>query len=306
MVRLGIIVTLSILLFSCRDKSNIEVSGQVLDAITGKPIENAEVVVLCWYWHSIDDASFKKQTLITDKSGNYKAHFDKGHQVDIASKSNAHQPGRSYNTLSTNEINVVLKLDQIKNNPTLLTSFNTDHSSLTITKKSTFLRVRIPGIKRDSFDYNNILTFGFNVFTFETTTDTLQCDIWFRPQKKAETPTVLTTGNSGGLIPIFNSEIKSSVLFEKFIAPESGYLMEYKLTGNEAGFFVKCRDGKTYAKILLEQSSIDISSPDGNGGFYKEFGKNFSVLYQPNGTTDLSYSRAEIDLEAFLVDFRYN
>ena len=32
--------------------------GQVVDEITGKAIPNAEVVVLCWYIHNIDEASF--------------------------------------------------------------------------------------------------------------------------------------------------------------------------------------------------------------------------------------------------------
>ena len=81
-------------------------------------------------------------------------------------------------------------------------------------------------------------------------------------------------------------------------------LRPIKLTGSEEGFFVRCRDSKTYGKIILEKSAIDISAPDGQGSRYKEFGKNFSCLYQPNGTTDLTYSQTDIDLENFLVDFR--
>jgi hypothetical protein len=65
-----------------------------------------------------------------------------------------------------------------------------------------------------------------------------------------------------------------------------------------------CHDGKTYGKIIWEKSSVDISRPDGQGSFYKGFGENFSCLYQPNGTTDLSYSTPGIDLENLLVDIR--
>jgi len=82
---------------SCQNRKNIVVTGQVIDETTGKPIPNAEVVVLCWYNHNIDDASFSKLTLTTDNDGKYQGKFEKGHQVDVASKANGYQPNRSYN-----------------------------------------------------------------------------------------------------------------------------------------------------------------------------------------------------------------
>ncbi len=138
------------------------------------------------------------------------------------------------------------------------------------------------------------------------TNDTLNADIWFDKITREEQPKVIKTNKLGGVIPINFKEIKKSLLFEKIIAPNNGYLTRYKLEDNEEGFFVKCRDGKTYGKIILEKSAIDYSGPDGNGGYMKEFGKNISCLYQPNGTTNLSYQKEEIDLEDFLIDFRMN
>jgi hypothetical protein len=44
-----------------------------LDETSGKPIPNAEVLVLCWYSHNFDDASYHKQILITDSKGKYQA-----------------------------------------------------------------------------------------------------------------------------------------------------------------------------------------------------------------------------------------
>ncbi len=69
--QLYILLIALITLFSCQNRSNIVVSGQVLDETTGKPIPNAEVVVLCWYSHNIDDASYHKQILLTDSEGKY-------------------------------------------------------------------------------------------------------------------------------------------------------------------------------------------------------------------------------------------
>lgn len=279
--------------------------GQVVDEVTGKPISNAEVVVLCWYNHNIDDASFNKQTLTTDKDGKYQVKFDKGHQIDVASKAIGYQPNRSYNELNDNEIEVNLKLTKKKENPDLVTLLNTDNSMLDLNENFPFMRVRIPAVKNgQGLDFKNALTFGFDFKTLKINSDTTQTDLWFRIENKEEQPTTIATSLNGGLISILDSEIQSSLLYEKTIAPITGYITTYKLTGSEAGFFVRCRDGKTYGKIILEKSAIDISSPDGQGSHYKEFGKNFSCLYQPNGSTDLTYSQTEIDLENFLVNIR--
>ena len=302
---LNILLIALTILTSCQDRKNIVVMGQVVDEVTGKPISNAEVVVLCWYNHNIDDASFNKQTLTTDKDGKYQVKFDKGHQIDVASKAIGYQPNRSYNELNDNEIEVNLKLTKKKENPDLVTLLNTDNSMLDLNENFPFMRVRIPAVKNgQGLDFKNALTFGFDFKTLKINSDTTQTDLWFRIENKEEQPTTIATSLNGGLISILDSEIQSSLLYEKTIAPITGYITTYKLTGSEAGFFVRCRDGKTYGKIILEKSAIDISSPDGQGSHYKEFGKNFSCLYQPNGSTDLTYSQTEIDLENFLVNIR--
>lgn len=292
-------------LASCQDRKNIVVTGQVIDATTENPIPNAEVVVLCWYMHNIDDASFEKQTLTTDNEGKFQIKFKKGYQVDVASKAIGYQPNRSYNELKDNEIQINLKLTKIKENPTLVTLLNTDNVMLDLNENFPFMRVRIPAVKNgQGLDFKNAVTFGFDFKTLKTNTDTTETDLWFKVENKEGQPTTIETSANGGVIPILDSEIISSLLYEKNIAPTTGYVTTYKLTGSEAGFFVRCRDGETYGKIILEKSAIDISSPDGQGSYYKEFGKNFSCLYQPNGTTDLTYSQTDIDLENFLVDFR--
>ncbi len=293
-------------LSACQDRKNIIVTGQIVDETTGKPITNAEVVVLCWYMHNIDDASFNKQTLLTDSNGNYKASFDKGHKIDVASKAKYYEPKRIYNKLRDNKIDVPLRLTKKRNNRTLLTLLNTDMLMSDINEDFPFMRVRVYGDKNGTnLDFNNVETYGFDFKTLKTTTNTLESDLWFNTIEKEGQPTTITTNSTGGIIPIFEFDVKSSLLFEKNVAPTKGYKQTHNLTGDEAGFFVLCRDGKTYGKIILEKPLIDISCPDGNGSYYKEFGRNFSCVYQTNGTTDLTYSNTDIDLEDFLVDFRY-
>ena len=291
-----ILLTTTTLFTSCQDRSNIVVTGQITEEATGKPIKEAEVVVLCWYMNSIDDASFKKQTLKTDKNGNYKVTFDKGHQVDVASQASDFLPNRKYNKLEKNEINVDLKLKKSKQNSTLISFLNTDIIMSETTEKTPFLRIRI--------QKNKITTYGFDFTSLTTKTDTAQCDLWFKVEKSEKQPTTIVTNQNGGIIPVLSGEIESSLLYEKVSAPITGYKADYTLKGDEEGFFIKCRDGKTFAKVILEKATLDIGSPTGQGDYYKELGKHFSYLYQPNGTTDLSYSTTQINLENFLVDFR--
>lgn len=309
MKRLSYIIILLIYLVaitSCQDKQNIVVTGKIIDERTGEPIPNAEVVVLCWYMNNIDDASFIKQNLTADKSGNYKVNFEKGHQIDVASKANGYQPSRSYNKLDNSKIKVNLQLIKQRSNSSIKALLTTGDVRSDTEAEPTFLKVRVYADQDGKeLDFSKVITYGFDFKTQTINSDTLKTDFWFRTINKEEPPSTIAVAQQGGIIPVFDKEVKSSLLFEKAIAPTTGYKLTYQLTGEEAGFFILCRDGKTYGKIILEQSSIDKSIPDGKGSYYKEFGKNFSSLYQPNGTTDLSYSMTDINLENFLVGYRY-
>jgi hypothetical protein len=285
-------------LFSgCGDKSNIKVTGQITDEETGSPIPNADIYASCWYHHNIDDASLDKKNIKTDSLGHFEVNFDKGYSVHLISKSPNYEPNQVSNDLKENQIFITIKLKKAKANPTLISFTENSIINIENSDKDPFLRVRIQGLKNNQLDFNNIKTYGFDFSDQTVKTDISICDIWFGREKKEGRPTTLLTNPSGGLIPIFEKEIKSSLLYEKNIAPTSGYKSAYKLTGDEVGFFVLCKDGKTYAKIILDRSLIDISSPDGQGSFYKEYGQRFRYLYQPNGSTNLTYPLTDIDPE---------
>jgi hypothetical protein len=284
------------------NKQDVLVNGQILDEETGKPLANAEVVVLCWYNYGLDDATYEKQKLETDAKGSFSARFKEGYQVDVASKAAGYLPTRAYNELSTNRVTVNLKLSRQKTNPSLKAYLITDFSGRDITDSTPFLRTRFSYDSSEKL--TRISTFGFALDQLRTSNDTSECDIWFRPTNKEGQPTVICANNKGGIIPVYSNAIASSFFYEKTTAPLNGYFREYTLQGNEEGFFVLSRDGRTYAKLIFEKSVVDISSPDVNGGSYKEYGKYFSCLYQPNGTNDLSYSSPDIDLIDFLVDFQ--
>jgi hypothetical protein len=300
-----IILLLIILsLFGCSaDIENITVTGKIVDESNGSPIINAEVVILCWYENSFFDKSFKKKTISTDKEGLFEVNFDIGHKIDIASKAKNYLPNRSYNELTESKLDLTLKLNRQKNNPTLVKLLSTEKGFYKGQNDFPFLRVRV-------YDNDNVLnfenqeTYGFDHESLEMSLDTINSDFWFEKIRKDNPPSVIKANAQGGIKPIFVNELSSSVLYEQSQAPTEGYKTEYILTGNEEGFFVLCRDGKTYGKLIFEKSTIDIGTPDGNGGYYKEFGKNFNWIHQENCSTNLTYPNSEIDLESFLVDYR--
>ncbi len=253
----------------------------------------------------LDDASFKKQTLTTDRDGKYTARFNKGHQIDVASKAVGFQPGRRYHELKKNNIVINLQLSPTTSNPSLVALLNTDINSFADTDSVPLIKVRIySGEDKESPDLDHIETYGFDMKTLTVNKDTTECDFWFKIERKNDQPGIVRAHRNGGIIPVYIADINSTFLFEKTIAPETGYITQHLLDGSEEGFFVLCRDGKTFGKIILEKSINDSSSPDGKGGWYKEFVRQFSCLYQPDGTTNLSYSQPDIDLGDFLVDHR--
>ena len=291
-------------LFSCSaDRENIIVSGSIVDETNGKPISNAEVVILCWFKDGFEEVSFEKKTVSTNNEGFFKVSFDKGHKIDIASKANNYLPKRSYNDLTKNILELTLKLKKQENNPTLVQLISTEKGFYQGQNDFPFLRIRVYS-KGNELNFENQESYGFDHKSFEMSTNIVETDFWFEKIHKDSPLKVIKTNSQGGIKPIFKNEISSSVLYEQDEAPTRGYKTEYELTGNEEGFFVLCRDGKTYGKLIFEKSTIDIGNQDDQLGYYKEFGKNFNWIHQENGTTNLAYPNSEIDLEHFLVDYR--
>jgi hypothetical protein len=304
MKKLIAISIISIILTSCiSEQHNIVVSGKILDSKTNIPISNAEVVALCWYQNNIDDVTFTKKVTTTDKKGHYKLQFDKGYQIDIASKAENYNPNRIYNKLDNNNLNVDLELTQMTNNNSLivnLTTMNLRNEDEAVP----YLRQRLySNPTTNELDFSTAELWGYDFINSRNTPLIGSADIWLKSILKQEHSTVLIASSKGGIIPIYRDEVKNSLLFDKIEAPLNGYMEQYQLKGNEEGFFVRCRDGVTYGKLIMQKSKVDRSSPYENG-YFKEWGYYFGSLYQSDSSRIFDYY-LEIDLEQYLVDFRY-
>lgn len=100
-------------------------------------------------------------------------------------------------------------------------------------------------------------------------------DIGLEESTEDSSKKILITQESGGIIPIFS-------LSNKNIAPIKGYKTRYEITGQEVGFFVKCRDGRSYAKLIASGFEFDRSIPSKNG-VLKDSGVMFHIYLLTEG-----------------------
>ncbi|GAA4309945.1 hypothetical protein [Nibribacter koreensis] len=115
----------SFILIGCIEKNqkDITVSGSITDNLSGQPIENAKVTVLCWYdagWEKLD---YESQDLMTDPNGLYEVTFKEGYKVIVASVAPEHKKVMyQLNTLSDSRIKVDLELprDSISKNTAVI------------------------------------------------------------------------------------------------------------------------------------------------------------------------------------------
>ncbi|MBN8569046.1 MAG: hypothetical protein J0M18_05405 [Ignavibacteria bacterium] len=290
------------------DFKEVHVTGVVTDKETHKPVPNAEVFLQCEYHIDFENNGYEKKTVFADSLGRYSVTFKRGFNVESAAKSSSHNPYRIYNKLSNDNLTINFELDKIIRNPTLRTLMYVDSFDKMIDEDSPkfpFLRIQIPSLDTTAIlDTNNITTYGFDIATMQMNIDTNECDFWFVPGNEDMEPNILSANASGGIFPVYETDINSSFFFELNEAPLTGYRNKIYLNGKEEGFFVRARDKKTFAKIILHKWKIDSSGPGKNGKYKKEYGKNFSCVVQTNGTRNLHFSREQLDLSEFVIDGR--
>jgi hypothetical protein len=249
---------------SCNDNNDISndvwVKGTILDSVTGKPIPNARVTLLGWRRVG-EEETYDKIDTTTNNEGRFAAEFEEAFKVDIGSVAPNYHPalkeimdlGNASNigvTLSPNTATGVLKdLGQIA-------VFVRDHEISASSSRS----------------YH-----GINLLNGTNTQALDSIDVGIEKYSGKNYPKTLITSETGGVVPFFN-EPKDAIIR----APETGYAIRYELNGKEKGFFIRCRDGKTYARLTIFSLEYDRSSPYKNG-YVKDYGIMFNVELQTEG-----------------------
>lgn len=259
-----LIIVLSISLISCGDNKNtmeIVVKGVILDSLTSKPIPNARVTILCWRRVGSDEETYDKVDTVTNSQGAFEVNFIEGFKVDVGSIASNYHPSvqeiKDVNTAS----NIKLKL---KSNAA--SGLLKDLGQLAVFVRDYSINPPAPKTYH-----------GINLLSGNNTQSLDSLDVGIVHDGEIQYPKILISSERGGIVPILdksNNQIS--------IAPEEGYVKKYELNGNEKGFFVRCRDGKTYARLIIFSLEYDRSSPYKNG-HYKDYGIMFNVELQTEG-----------------------
>jgi len=278
-----IYVILLTLVSSCGSVNinNVKIKGVVADN-AATPLVGAKVVVLCWRDLGFikDDVDYYKMVTYTNEQGVFECKFDKGYKADIAVES----IGYKVCTLSLSGVGlsngivdtIVLKTD-VHYNTAL---FYKDKDSLTL------------GVKKCRTSENTMVEeWGINVERGRKTTNKNEATVWLKNTG------YLLAQQGGGIIPICQDTSSFALLYEYTKAPLSGYVQEYKITGQEVGYFIKTPNNR-YGKIILTQRYIK-SSPSATG-VCEEQGWIANVIYQPDATNRLNIAR-QLDLEELLL-----
>lgn len=251
-------------LISCgnnKNTMNIIAKGVILDSLTNRPIPNARVTILCWREIGHDEETYDKVDTVANSEGAFEVKFTEGFKLDIGSIASNYHPSVQEVRDLNNASDIKLKL-KVNTAVGLLK----DLGQLAVFAREYNTKQLIPRTY-----------YGINLLNGSNTKSLDSMDIGIERDAEIKYPKILIASERGGIVPILN---KSKNEVNK--APEEGYVKKYQLTGNEEGFFIRCRDGKTYARLMIFSFEYDRSSPYKDGNF-KDYGVMFNVELQTDG-----------------------
>jgi hypothetical protein len=116
-----LLIIISFFLFaSCyNDVKNVQIEGTIVDSVSKKTIENAEVSIVCWSYGKTPDGSYTSQDSVivtTNKDGLYKSNFEKGAFVEIKAYKDGYKTGFKSEEIIDNEVIINLDLKNQGNN----------------------------------------------------------------------------------------------------------------------------------------------------------------------------------------------
>lgn len=271
---------LILLLSNCSgNKRRLIFDGIVIDSLTQKPISNAKITLLCWRKVDVDDETYDKVDTVTDSNGRFSLKFEKGFKMDIASVANGYFTGYSHLAKLNNGDNVI-KLALVR---------SSESGAENKQRLSFYFRYYTDNKSKP-------VPYGIDLISGRSTANKDSLDIWPVESDKDFYPVSIATPIHGGVIPILEDLPES----QNSIAPQEGYLKTYKLTGKEKGFFVRCRDGKTYCRLERSGNNFQVSSPS-EQGVYEDYGIMFNAIIKTGGSPNLNRG-PEIDLEQYILD----
>jgi hypothetical protein len=274
----GLVLLLGFLVISgcTREAYNISWSGVVADKTTGKPLRHARIVAASSYQANIDETAELTRYIVSDEYGRFRVSFQRGFGLTVRTSANGYLSGLDYK---------VIKKSNIKD--TIFLSPHPFDASLVVRKMdAASFSSSVPFIRESQIVSNEphgtarVVKWGFDFLSGTNTENLDSADVWLEINKKTGR-IALSASQNGGLFPVIQKETRD-FLTHVTKAPETGYVKSHVITGNEAGFFVLCRNGINIAKMIPEEKICILSYEETGGDKVKETGIRFDYLFQPD------------------------
>ena len=254
----SIILVLVIISSACsREFYNINWNGVIVDGVTNKPIPHAIIKATAQYQDNIDRTAATNKSFQSDISGHFQSHFDKAYHISYEIEAYGYMSVHSRKNLKRNT-----SLDTIR----LLPEISQSNLFISLLSEQNFenqpyLRSRtftpIKGRKKSST--LEVVGFDFINQKHSTHPDSMDLKIAIRNHQSSSPTIQFNSFNKGGIYPIFINEVDESFFLEMENAPTEGYYSSYNTTGNEVGFFIRCRNGQHYVKMLPDKHICTLS-----------------------------------------------
>ena len=233
-------------LFSCSGEAyNISVNTIVADSKTRQPVPGAYFDITCTYQDNIDRSVAEEQHTQSDVTGNVSVSFDKGYLLNckvtcpgyLNYKKELNAKKRFPDTLF-----LIKEPEKTDLQLSVLNGYNLD-------EKTPFIRIKKTDTGLLKHKKQPVDIWGYDFINNRATTDLDSADVWLDP-KSTLSCLIFNTNKKGGIYPVFKHELSQSFFLEIEYVPEFKYFNSYKTTGDEKGYFIKCRDGKRIVKMV--------------------------------------------------------
>lgn len=275
--RIFILVIGFLLASGCaREAYNISWQGVVVDQSNGQPVKHARILASSSFQANIDETGSQKSHTISDENGKFRIAFRQGFGITVRTSASGFLSGLDYKVVKSSDIRDTIFLSPYPFDASLVVR-KIDETSFA--SSVPFIREKHV-IAGDLSGSGKLTKWGFDFLTGINTLNLDSADVWIEINQKTG-KIVLNASEKGGVYPVVKSE-PGDFMTNVTKAPESGYLKNYVLSGDEAGFFVLCRNGVHVAKMIPEDKICIISYQDTDGSKVKEMGIRFDYLFQPN------------------------
>ncbi|MBS2098008.1 hypothetical protein [Carboxylicivirga linearis] len=280
--RLGVLI-LVFLSYSCSKESyNVVWNGVILDSETHQPVPFTSIQTKALFQSNIDQSKVEEHHLLSDANGQFFCRFEKAYRVNILVEPTRHQTFNESYFISKSKLPDTIYLHRSDNSIDLQMSLNEKgfHSNAPFISQQMIYtsgkRKYGTSTQKKGFDFLN------------QQSNLSQFDIGLNIKKQQNNYEIeLFATQEGGIFPVYSNQISESFFLEIENAPLHGYQKNYRINGNEAGYFLKCRDGKHFAKVVFkpELYKLNITSRQDS---IVEMGLKFNYILQ-NDSTSYSY-----------------